>query len=500
MASPNPMISPTLTAKILVVEDDPENRSAMVRVLEGAGYKTTETDNGEDAINQIFTRSVDIVVSDLQLPGMDGVELLKRAKAVSPDVEVILVTGHGTVATAVEALKEGAYDFVTKPVRKAHLLHCVQKAISDSTTRRKMEAEREIFTRLVRCSSDAILTSTLDRTVTSVNPAAEALFGYSAAEMMGRPGFLATVVPAERTAEAMEMLERVREGYAVELETVRLKKNGTRCIVSLAVSPIRDGVGRMLGFSEVVRDVSESYRQRQRREFVAEVCKGLVSSLDYKETLKTVANLVVRQLADCCMIEIVQSDGSMRRLAGAFSEPSKEALWERLQKYPQWSSPPLGGDISEGGGSVLVPEVPAGFMQSVAQDAEHFSVLSDLGPKSFMVVPLRARGHLLGSLIFISTRMDRQYGPDDLPFAEEIAATAALAIDNAGLFAEAQRAIGARDAVLGVVAHDLRNPLNNIMMAVALLNEKAPAEAGPSRRFTDEMLKAANQMNRMVQD
>jgi two-component system, NtrC family, response regulator HydG len=113
---------------LLVVEDDIENRTAMVKVLEGAGYDTAEADNGQAALDQVLENNVDILVTDLRLPVMDGVELLKRTKAAAPEVEVILVTGHGTVELAVEAIKEGAYDFITKPIKKAQLLRAVEKA------------------------------------------------------------------------------------------------------------------------------------------------------------------------------------------------------------------------------------------------------------------------------------------------------------------------------------------------------------------------------------
>jgi two-component system response regulator HydG len=113
---------------ILIVEDDVENRAAMVKVLEGAGYKTLETDNGQQALDILQEEDVDILVTDLRLPVMDGVELLKRAKASAQEVEVIMITGHGTVEIAVEAIKEGAYDFITKPVKKAQLLRAVEKA------------------------------------------------------------------------------------------------------------------------------------------------------------------------------------------------------------------------------------------------------------------------------------------------------------------------------------------------------------------------------------
>jgi two-component system response regulator HydG len=113
---------------ILVIEDDAENRAAMVKVLAAAEYKVLEADTGQQAVDALLEQNVDIVVTDLRLPIMDGVEVLKRAKAIEQDIEVIMITGHGTVEVAVEAIKEGAYDFITKPVKKAQLLRAVEKA------------------------------------------------------------------------------------------------------------------------------------------------------------------------------------------------------------------------------------------------------------------------------------------------------------------------------------------------------------------------------------
>ncbi|MBI4473988.1 MAG: sigma-54-dependent Fis family transcriptional regulator, partial [Acidobacteria bacterium] len=113
---------------ILIVEDDVENRAAMVKVIEGAGYKVLETDNGQQALDWVLEEDIDILVTDLRLPVMDGVELLKKAKAAAQEIEVIMITGHGTVEIAVESIKEGAYDFITKPVKKAQLLRAIEKA------------------------------------------------------------------------------------------------------------------------------------------------------------------------------------------------------------------------------------------------------------------------------------------------------------------------------------------------------------------------------------
>jgi two-component system, NtrC family, response regulator HydG len=116
------------TPTILVVDDDLESRTAMLKILATVGYKTVEADNGQSALDIIMEDNIDVLITDLRLPVMDGVELLKRTKAADQEIEVILITGHGTVEVAVEAIKEGAYDFITKPVRKAQLLLAVERA------------------------------------------------------------------------------------------------------------------------------------------------------------------------------------------------------------------------------------------------------------------------------------------------------------------------------------------------------------------------------------
>src|SRR5215510_11720792 len=147
------------TPTILVVEDDAENRAAMVKVLEGGGYKVLETDNGQQALDILNEEDIDILVTDLRLPIMDGVELLKRAKAVEQDLEVIMITGHGTVEVAVEAIKEGAYDFITKPIKKAQLLRAVDKAAEKQYLSRE---NRELRQQLTQSGSRRILYASTD--------------------------------------------------------------------------------------------------------------------------------------------------------------------------------------------------------------------------------------------------------------------------------------------------------------------------------------------------
>jgi two-component system response regulator HydG len=118
---------------ILVVDDDDANRVTLERILKREGFGVRHAASGREALTTLRERSVDLVLTDLKMPGMTGIDLLKAAKTVDPDVEVVVMTAYGTVETAVEAMKEGAYDFVSKPLKRLELVTCLRKALEKRT-------------------------------------------------------------------------------------------------------------------------------------------------------------------------------------------------------------------------------------------------------------------------------------------------------------------------------------------------------------------------------
>lgn len=114
---------------ILIVDDEASVRESLEKVLSKAGYATLTANSGHEALALLAHHQVDIVLSDLKMPDGDGVELLKSIKKDYPDIEVILLTGYGTIETAVDAMREGAYDFISKPPKKAVILSAVERAI-----------------------------------------------------------------------------------------------------------------------------------------------------------------------------------------------------------------------------------------------------------------------------------------------------------------------------------------------------------------------------------
>ncbi|HPI91590.1 MAG TPA: sigma-54 dependent transcriptional regulator [Deltaproteobacteria bacterium] len=119
----------SLTKKILVVDDEIGIRQSLKKILEKEGYEVLTASDGEEAFKVIRSDSIDLLISDIRMAGMDGLELLKVCKSVSPYTEVIMITGYASVDTAVDSMKQGAYDYITKPFKKADIVKAVQKAI-----------------------------------------------------------------------------------------------------------------------------------------------------------------------------------------------------------------------------------------------------------------------------------------------------------------------------------------------------------------------------------
>ncbi|MBN1335649.1 MAG: sigma-54-dependent Fis family transcriptional regulator [Deltaproteobacteria bacterium] len=127
---------------VLVVDDEPSNRQVLLRILEREGHRVEETSSGREALDRIRQGGVALCLSDLRMPGMDGLELLRAARALDPEVEFIVMTAYGTVESAVDAMKEGAYDFITKPLRRVELVTTVRKALEKQRLARENRSLR----------------------------------------------------------------------------------------------------------------------------------------------------------------------------------------------------------------------------------------------------------------------------------------------------------------------------------------------------------------------
>jgi signal transduction histidine kinase len=188
------------------------------------------------------------------------------------------------------------------------------------------------------------------------------------------------------------------------------------------------------------------------------------------------AHLAVPDLADWCLVDALDQGASVSRMAVACLDPTLEerarALPRRLELRPD---APVGLlRVLRTGESELVPAVTDSLLRAAAAEPHHPALLTLLQAGSYMIVPLRARGNALGAVTFVSSGSGRRYGPEDLALAEDLCQRASLAIDNARLFGESRRATRAREDLLAVVSHDLKNPLGVVQLGAALLLRERP--------------------------
>ena len=154
----------------------------------------------------------------------------------------------------------------------------------------------------------------------------------------------------------------------------------------------------------------------------------------------------------------------------------------------------------ESGRPVLIEHVTPEYLESFAQGPEHLQALRATGVTSLIAVPLLLRGQPLGVLVFGSSTPSRVYGQGDLRLAEALADRAAVAIENARLYRASVHATQLRDQVLGVVAHDLRNPLSAILLQASALKRRGPEPERRSQKPREAIHRAATRMNRLIQD
>ncbi|MGA2253983.1 MAG: ATP-binding protein [Thermoguttaceae bacterium] len=221
----------------------------------------------------------------------------------------------------------------------------------------------------------------------------------------------------------------------------------------------------------IVRDISDRKKAELTYKFLADASSTLAELVDYESTLKEVAQLAVPNFADLCMVYLVDRAGTLRRVAVAHVNP-EQVLAAGLVDQPYALCPDARHgptDVLRTGRSKLVPDVTDAHLPELAENEEQLPFLRSMGIRSWMVVPLSMRGRVSGVMTFSSTQSGRRYEAADLSLAEDLAHRAAVAIENARLYAEVKDADRRKDEFLAMLAHELRNPLAPIRSGLDLL-------------------------------
>ena len=257
--------------KVLVVDDEELIRMNFRCCLEDAGYQVVTAADGAEGLALFKSEQPDIVLTDLKMPKMDGIAFIEQAKLINADIPLIVISGAGTVHDAVEALRRGAWDYLTKPVQHSEeLSHIIKRNLQRAQLNiesrhhhqrlEEMVAERthELqFTRFsVECASDAIFWIKPDGNIVDLNQAACTALGYTRDELLGmRITDIDVHFRAERFAQ---QFEAVKEGGAITFESVHQTRDGSLIPVEIAANYVQfDGQDFNCAF---VRNITERKR------------------------------------------------------------------------------------------------------------------------------------------------------------------------------------------------------------------------------------------------
>lgn len=359
----------------------------------------------------------------------------------------------------------------------------------------------EILAEIVGIAADAIICMDDFQRITFFNSGAEQIFGWSAKEVLGQR--IEILMPERyRSSHARQVEDFGRSKVTSRRmgerrEIAGLRKNGEEFPAEAAISRVHQGDGVI--YAVVLRDVSVRKKFEQRQAFLASAGEKLAASFGSGEVLENVADLAVPVLADGCILENRTEDG-YRAGAVAHSDPAIGELLRRIIAAGVRRPPPAHplSEILRTQAPVLLRSDAAARIIETSTNAFYVAGLRKMNPETALFLPLIARGHLIGVLSLF--RGSRGFDDDDLAFAEDLARLAALALDNSLLLDTVKASLRFREEIVGVVSHDLRNPVAAVkMLSRAVLSEM---DNGETRQAENILLiaKAAEQMDALIRD
>jgi PAS domain S-box-containing protein len=496
--------------RVLYIEDNEATRYVVNRVLAGAGFRVVSTGIGERGIALAREELPDLALVDVRLPDQTGFDVCRTLKAdpVTAGIPVVFLSAsHVAPEDHVQGLEGGADMYLTHPV-EPHVLVATLHALL-----RVRYAEGR-YRSLVRANVVGVVEFDLDGRVLEANDEYLRQSGLTREEVASGNARWDALVPPETREDLASRLGPLRSGGSLPpFEGELLRRDGAR----LSVVTTAAGIGRSGRGVAIVIDQSDRRRVEREREqalaraeaaqhrlaFLVSVSSSLIGDpTRVSNALIRVAGLCAGRIADWCAIDRIVSKGVVERVAVAAADPTRQAAALALARgAPAIGEGATGRALATGTPEHLQDVRDPALLQP-ASDPAIAAALATLGVRAAAVHPLVADGRVLGSLTLVRSSLDAEMSPLDAALGEEVAARAAVALENARLHEALALAVRAREDALAEVSHELRNPLSSVLLGIVQLERAAdrPDLAELVRRRAGSIRRASERMSRLVDD
>ena len=447
-----------------------------------------------------------------------------------PIFQLIPLDQHGALQHALELLQEGAPQISCETVwigkdgqrvpvsLRIALLHnpagqlmgavlSTQDRLAPQPTEAVLRESQARLTGIIDSAMDAIITVDAAQRITLFNRAAERMFGCAGVLVLGQP--LDHLIPKRyRAAHRAHIQAFGKTGITPRAmggplqPLVARRADGTEFPIEATISQVEID-GQKL-YTAIIRDITERKRMEEQHQFLGEATTRLASSLDYMAKVRGLTRLLIPYLADYCLFYDMESSGQYHQIAVAHRNPAKEPLLRELaEHYHVDPSNPhsIVARVLQTQTAMMVPEASEAQVYTITQDPWLLATHQALRTTSYLLVPVLARDQVQGVLFLAMAESQRRYQVADLTLAEELGRRAAVALDNARLYQQAQEAVRVRDNFLSVAWHELKTPLTSLLGNAQLLQRRT-AQAGrfPERdqRVIRVITDQAQRLNRLI--
>ncbi|MGH3001413.1 MAG: ATP-binding protein, partial [Gaiellaceae bacterium] len=450
----------TSRPSLLLVDDRAQNLLALQAILEPLGHELVSVSSGADALRTLLRRDdFAVILLDVRMPGMDGfevAEVIKQRRRTSTIPIIFLTALSKDDRHVFRGYEIGAVDYVFKPFQPEFLRAKVSVFVelweknrqirdqAEQLARREVAELRRITAEQYRQLADAmpqiVWTADSAGSATYYNRRWFEYTGMTEGEVDGHAW--SQITHPDDLPRAIARREQTLEGGGIfEIEYRFRGADGTyRWHLGRAV-PIRGDDGRVDFWIGTATDIDDRKRIDEAQQFLLDAGAELALSLDWRTGLRAVAKLAVPRIADWCMVHLVDDDGAISTLTVEHADPAKAVLARELrERFPPHPAEAHGAaDVIRTGTARLIVDVPSDWISAAAQDSTHERLLRELGVRSFLCVPLVARGRTVGAVSLVDAEQGRRFRERDLRTAEELSLRVSATAESAQLYEELER-------------------------------------------------------------